>query len=139
MQALSGRFGDVMLAVDTNVLVRYLTGDDPAQARRARLLIENGQVFVGATVLLETEWVLRSVYGLSTPQIVTTLLAFAGLPNVILEDASHVALALGWAADGMDFADALHVARASACKAFVTFDERCVKAARKQKVSVRQL
>jgi predicted nucleic-acid-binding protein len=93
-----------------------------------------------APVLLETEWVLRSVYALSTPQILAALLAFAGLPNVSVEDAPRVALALGWAADGMDFADALHVARASTCKVFVTFDERCVKAARKQKeVSVRRL
>ena len=54
-----------MLAIDTNVIVRYLTGDHPQQARKARTLIESEHVFVCTTVLLETEWVLRSVYGLT--------------------------------------------------------------------------
>src|SRR5271165_3450212 len=54
-----------MLAIDTNLVVRYLVGDDPGQAARARSLIDNNDVFVCTTVLLETEWVLRSVYGFS--------------------------------------------------------------------------
>ena len=53
-----------MKALDTNVVVRYLTGDDPAQAARARAAVDAGPVFVPVTVLLESEWVLRSRYGL---------------------------------------------------------------------------
>ncbi len=48
-----------MLAIDTNVIVRYLVADDREQARRARELIDGGRVFIATTVLLETEWVLR--------------------------------------------------------------------------------
>src|ERR1041385_573755 len=52
-----------MLAIDTNVVVRYLTSDHPKQAARAEALVERQDVFVATTVLLETEWVLRSAYG----------------------------------------------------------------------------
>ena len=51
-----------MLAVDTNLIVRYLTGDHPKQSLRARALIDGEPVFVGVTVVLEVEWVLRSTY-----------------------------------------------------------------------------
>ncbi len=51
-----------MLAVDTNVVVRFLTGDEPAQAARARAIFQRETVFLGKTVLVETEWVLRSLY-----------------------------------------------------------------------------
>ena len=48
-----------MDAIDTNVIVRYLTGDHPRQSAKARSLIETRPVHVATTVLLETEWVLR--------------------------------------------------------------------------------
>jgi predicted nucleic-acid-binding protein len=120
-----------MLAIDTNVVVRYLTGDHPQQSRKARELIDRRPVFVATTVLLETEWVLRSVYGLGPQDAARALIAFAGLTNVNLEDAGLAARALDWTIQGMDFADALHLARASACSAFVTFDQRLVAAAGK--------
>lgn len=113
-----------MRAVDTNVVVRYLTGDDPVQAGKARALIENEPVFVPRTVVLEVEWVLRGVYELPARQIVAALRALAGLPGVSLEDAPIVARAMNWADEGMDFADALHLAAADRCKGFVTFDKR---------------
>lgn len=75
-----------MRAIDTNVVVRFLTGDDPAQAARARRLIEAGEIFVATSVLLESEWVLRSGYGFATERIVPALREFAGLPGVTLED-----------------------------------------------------
>jgi predicted nucleic acid-binding protein len=52
-----------MLAIDTNVVVRYLTGDDPDQAAKARRIVDGEAVLVTTTVLLETEWVLRGAYG----------------------------------------------------------------------------
>jgi predicted nucleic-acid-binding protein len=51
-----------MMALDTNVLVRYLTRDEPEEAARAKSLVERGPVFVAKTVMLESEWVLRSAY-----------------------------------------------------------------------------
>jgi predicted nucleic acid-binding protein len=113
-----------VLAVDTNVIVRYLTGDDPAQFARASALIRDEEVYVCATVLLETEWVLRSAYGFACNRIVEALAAFAGLPHVTLEDPALVAKAIEWTAGGMDFADALHLARTQHCAAFVTFDRQ---------------
>ena len=54
-----------MIAVDTNVLVRLLTGDDPAQTQRAVELFAQESILIPKTVLLETEWVLRYSYELA--------------------------------------------------------------------------
>ena len=113
-----------MLAVDTNLVVRYLTGDHPEQSAKAKAVIDETDVFVGTTVLLETEWVLRSAYGFPASQLAEALRAFAGLPRITLEAPGAVAVALDWMAAGMDFADALHLAAAEGCDAFVTFDRR---------------
>src|ERR1700744_559927 len=118
-----------MLAIDTNVIVRYLADDHPSQSARARALIDGEAVFVSATVLLETEWVLRSVYEYLARPLAKALRAFAGLPHVVIEDARFVAKALDWMEDGLDFADALHLARAKGCEAFVTFDQRFARTA----------
>ena len=120
-----------MLAIDTNVIVRYLTGDHPEQSLQARVLIDHHDVFVGTTVLLETEWVLRSAYGYRPSQVGEALRAFAGLPRVSLEDPVLAATALAWMAKGMDFADALHLAKAEGCTAFVSFDRRLAKTAKR--------
>ena len=118
-----------MLAIDTNVVVRYLTGDHLQQSAKAKALIAGHDVFVATTVLLESEWVLRSAYGFSGAAVAQALAGFAGLARVQLEDAALAARALGWAGQGMDFADALHLAKAEGCEAFVTFDRRCKRCA----------
>jgi predicted nucleic acid-binding protein len=129
-----------MLAIDTNVIVRYLTGDHPQQSRKAKALIDSEHVFICTTVLLETEWVLRSVYGFAAIEIVKAFGALAGLQSVTLEDAAMTAKALDWTARGMDFADALHLAKSHASEAFVSFDRRFVRAAKElSKVEVRAL
>ena len=76
-------------ALDTNVVVRFLTGDDPGQSARARAIIGREPVFIPRTVILETEWVLRAVYDLSPARIIPALRALAGLPDVTVEDAPH--------------------------------------------------
>jgi predicted nucleic acid-binding protein len=119
-----------MLAVDTNLIVRYLTGDHPRQSAKARAVIDGEDVFVSTTVLLETEWVLRSVYSFDSARVCAALRAFAGLPRVSLEDPALVATALDRTALGLDFADALHLGRAEDCDAFATFDHQLIKAAR---------
>ena len=113
-----------MLAVDTNVVVRYLTGDDAEQFGKASAVIRDEDIYVCTTVLLETEWVLRGAYRFGRERVVAALAAFAGLPRVTLEDPAAAAKALDWARRGMDFADALHLAKAQGCEAFVTFDQR---------------
>jgi predicted nucleic-acid-binding protein len=118
-----------VLAVDTNVIVRYLTRDDTEQFAKASALISGEDVYVCTTVLLETEWVLRRGYRFSREQVIAALIAFAGLPRVTLEDPSSTAKALDWTRRGMDFADALHLAKAQGCEAFVSFDHRLAAAA----------
>ena len=125
-----------MRAVDTNVVVRYLTGDDPAQAARARAVFDAGDVFVGTTVLLESEWVLRSVYGFSGKEVAVALRALAGLPNVRVESPAMLAEALDRAENGMDFADALHLGAAARCEAMLTFDRRFIESAKDSPVPV---
>jgi len=118
-----------MRAVDTNVIVRYLTGDDPAQADKARAVIGHEPVFVPRTVVLEVEWVLRGVYDMPTSRVISALRALAGLPGVSVEDAPMVARAMDWAEGGMDFADALHLVAAAECQGLLTFDKRFVRSA----------
>lgn len=118
-----------MLAIDTNVIVRLLANDDPDQAVKAKSLIANADVFVATTVLLETEWVLRGAYRVAKSDILAALRAFAGISTVRLEDPVRVEAALTLAAGGMDFADALHLAGAEGCEAFITFDQKMIKSA----------
>jgi predicted nucleic-acid-binding protein len=113
-----------VLAVDTNTIVRYLTADHPEQFAKASALIHGEDVYVCSTVLLETEWVLRRGYRFNRDQVSAALTAFAGLPRVTLEDAALAAKALEWMWSGLDFADALHLAKEAGCEAFVSFDQR---------------
>ena len=118
-----------MRAIDTNVLIRFLTNDDADQAVAARRAIEQGDIFIGTTVLLESEWVLRSAYGFGPAEIAGGLRGLAGLPGVTIEAPGSLARALGWMEAGMDFADALHLAGADGCTAFLSFDGKLAKAA----------
>jgi len=118
-----------MLAIDTNVFVRCLTGDHPIQSARAKALIEGEDVFVCTAVLLETEWVLRGIHDYSSQRIIAAPRAFAGLPRVEIEAPASIATAFDWADQGMDFADALHLAKAAGCNSFVTFDRKFARAA----------
>jgi predicted nucleic-acid-binding protein len=123
------RGGD-MRAIDTNVVVRYLTADDARQAKRAAAIIDGGPVFIATTVLLETEWVLRALYQREPTEIFASLRTLAGQPTVSLEQPSIVSTALSWAERGVDFADALHLAASDQCAAFVSFDKSLVKTAK---------
>ena len=116
-----------MIAIDTNVLVRLVTRDDNAQALRAAELFEHNQIYVGKTVLLETEWVLRFSYELDGKVILDTLKKIAGLPQVTLEDSPAVSEALVLFEAGMDFADALHLTSSREAAQFATFDQRLKK------------
>ncbi len=118
-----------MRAIDTNVVVRFLTADDKRQAAKARAAIEGGDIFIATTVLLESEWVLRSAYGFAPARVAAALLRLAGLPGITVEDPARLAQALDWMAGGMDFADALHLGKAEGCTAFLSFDRELIRAA----------
>lgn len=125
-----------MRALDTNIVVRYLTGDDPDQAAKARAVIDAGPVFVSTTVLLECDWVLRSAYGFGGGEVAAALRAFAGLPSVLVESSAMLAQALDRAASGMDLADSLHLGAAGRCEAMLTFDRRFIEMAEDTPVKV---
>jgi predicted nucleic-acid-binding protein len=118
-----------MIAVDTNIIVRLLTGDDAEQRARCQKLIAAERVFVSMTVVLETEWVLRSIYRHTPAQIADAFTNLLGLPNITVESPDFLASALRYVEAGLDFADALHLANAADCDGFVTFDQRLVQTA----------
>ena len=118
-----------MIAVDTNVVVRFLVRDDAKQAARAAELIRSNEIWISKTVLLETEWVLRSLYRFSPESLAEALRALAGLERVFLEDETAVAKALEWFREGLDFADALHLASAGNASQFATFDRKLARQA----------
>ena len=112
-----------MIAIDTNVIVRLLTNDDPAQVACARSLLNRETVWAGIAVLMECEWVLRAVYRLDRGVIHDALRRFTQLPQVVVEDEAHVRRVLELYRGGLDFADAVHlVAARSHATAFATFD-----------------
>src|SRR5208282_335282 len=98
-----------MTAVDTNVLVRLLTGDDVEQAAAAKSLLASQPIWIAKTVLLETGWVLRSLYGFNEDAVRNAFVKLLGLKNVRAEDEAAVADALACVVQGLEFADALHL------------------------------
>ncbi len=119
-----------MLALDTNVLVRCLTLDDPSQVPAAKaLLAHSNGVFVAKTVLLELEWVLRAAYKLPRPTIHFALGKLLGLPNLSTESPGQVRQALDGYAHGLDFADALHLFASTADEGLFTFDAQFARVA----------
>lgn len=120
-----------MISVDTNVIVRLLTGDDQPQFKRAKALFEKESIFITTTVILETEWVLRYAYQFEPLKIADAFQSLFGLSNVQLEEPLIIAEAMEWHKKNLDFADALHLAKSQASRSFATFDKKLIKKALK--------
>jgi predicted nucleic-acid-binding protein len=120
-----------MIAVDTNLLVRLLTNDDPSEAKKALRVVDSDAILIPKTVLLETEWVLRHGYEIRREIIARAFRNLLGLPRVEPEDPPAVAQALTWYESGLDFADALHLASSAKADRFATFDKAFVNQASK--------
>jgi predicted nucleic-acid-binding protein len=123
-----------MRALDTNVLARFFV-DDPddaqaAQQRPAAIAALAERSFVSVTVLLELEWVMRGFYELPNRDISRVLRALASIEHIKLEDRGAVLAAVDAFDKGLDFADALHLARSTRASGFVTFDQRLAKRAK---------
>jgi predicted nucleic-acid-binding protein len=124
-----------MLGIDTNVLVRFLVRDDEIPFERARRLIKREiaagrRVFVSQLVLMETEWVLRSRYGLSKSRITGAFSGLLDATDVGFEDEPAVEEALFvWKDTPADFADCLIGARNRrlGCRATATFDAKAAR------------
>jgi predicted nucleic-acid-binding protein len=110
-----------MSAVDTNVLIRLIITDTPEQTKSARAKLEEG-VFVSHGVLMESEWVLRSVYRLERDQIGSALRTLVTEDAVDVVDEDAVLWALDRYLEGADLTDMLHLVSATSRGPFLTFD-----------------
>lgn len=119
-----------MIALDTNVVVRFLVRDDERQARRARVLIESAaaagdRCLVTSPVLCELEWVLEGVYHASRSDIADTVRDLLTTPPFVVEDDALVRRALASYIKGKgDFSDYLlgQLGRACGARTTYTFD-----------------
>ena len=113
------------VALDTNLLVRLLVNDDPLQAQQAAALIDaSSACFVPITVALELEWVLRGAYNLPRDAVIAAFDGLLAICHLHLEQEDLVRRALDWHRQGLDFADALHLARSEGCGALISFDRQ---------------
>jgi predicted nucleic-acid-binding protein len=123
-----------MNAIDTNVLARFFVTDpEDAEASKqhpAAVRVMSEKVFVATSVVLEFEWVLRGFYQLPQVQISKVFEALCGLENVYIENRHAVLLAMNGYQNGLDFADALHLASAQSCEQFSSFDHKLRKKAK---------
>ena len=123
-----------MIALDTNILVRLVVNDEPAQARKAAARLDAGDAFfVPLTVTLELEWVLRGVYSLSVEAVTRSLESLMSIRNVHFEGEARISGALTQYARGLDFADALHLGASSDCEYLLTFDRKFSKLSVREK------
>ena len=111
-----------MVVVDTNILVRFAVNDDRKQVAQARRTIGSQDIWIGVTVLLELEWVLRSRYAYERTEVHSFLRQLLTTASVEVEDEAQVANAVEWYANGADFADAMHLARSQFRGVMLTFD-----------------
>ena len=114
-----------MKAVDTNILARYITQDDPREAELAEQALMDG-VFVSLTVLLETAWLLRSRYGFTRIEVGDAIDVILSLASVDVADSDLIRWSLDRSLAGADIADMLHIVAARHRDAFVTLDRGVV-------------
>lgn len=119
-----------MIAVDTNIVVRFLTLDDEQQYQQSYKLFQEHDVFIPDTVILETEWVLRYAYKFKASEICQALRKLFGLSNVYLTDTGLMIQVLQWHENGLDFADAFHLSQSQNCSTMYTFDNKFIKKAK---------
>ncbi len=119
-----------MITLDTNVLARLLLADDVAQLAKVKTLLEKKQKFTApTTVLLELVWVLQA-HDCSTTEIEHALQLLLRLPNFYPANAPAIEQALTWYTQGLDFADALHLALSEESVQLMSFDKKFVKSAK---------
>jgi len=124
-----------MIALDTNVLVRFLVEDDESQTRRATRLIKGALerdegLFISDIVMCETVWVLSTSYRFSRSEIVQTLSDLLRAKGVVFNSSDRLARAFqAFAANKGDFADYLirEHARAAGADTVATFDRALLK------------
>jgi predicted nucleic-acid-binding protein len=121
-----------MIAVDTNVIVRFLVGDDEKQAQAVHARFRQAEaarerLFVPLAVVLETIWVLDRAYGRSRAEIVAAFEALRGMQILQFEADPVVQRVLAEGRSGpAGLADLIiaHTAKAAGCQSVITFDKK---------------
>jgi predicted nucleic-acid-binding protein len=124
-----------VIGLDTNVIVRYIAQDDPAQSRKATALVEgefsdSSPGFIGVVVLVEVVWVAESCYAASRAEVIQIVRRLLGTRHLVVENAEVVWQALQAFEQGKsDFADCVieRCAAAAGCTKTVTFDKAAAK------------
>ncbi len=125
-----------MIGIDTNILVRYIAQDDPAQSKLATHLIEaecspSTPGYISLIVLVELAWVSESCYGASRTDIAQIVRRLLSIRQLVVQQAEVVWKALRqFEGSKADFADNLveQLALAAGCSAVMTFDKAAAKA-----------
>ena len=113
-----------MAALDTNVMVRLIVGDDARQARLAEKLVTSEPCAIAPSVLMECEWVLRGSYKLGADVIAASFRDLLALQNIDALEPVLTQQALRGYEMGLDFADALHAAQRRDGERFATFNKQ---------------
>ncbi len=120
-----------MIALDTNILVRYLAQDDDVHFRGVmRLLNRRGAAFlISDLALAETDWVLRDLYGWTAAEIAESFARLTAIHNLVFEDEARLRASLRAVREGADLADELLVrgSRVRGCRQFATFDKGVIR------------
>lgn len=123
-----------MIGLDTNVIIRYLTQDDPEQSRKANDLIEKRLSvkepgFITVISLIEIVWVLESCYDQNKDSILAVLEALLGTKQFFIEKTEAVFIAKKRFSEGKaDFSDALIavISESEGCEEVFTFDKKAL-------------
>jgi predicted nucleic-acid-binding protein len=124
-----------MIGLDTNVLVRYLTQDDPVQSRKATEIMEQRLTtanpgFVSVVTMAEIVWVLDRAYGLSAPEIAAAVERIFQVEVLVVENEQEVFAAMVALKEGLGaFADALiaELGARAGCTHTITFDRKALR------------
>jgi predicted nucleic-acid-binding protein len=124
-----------MIGLDTNILVRYLTQDDPEQSAKATELIEHRLTerdpgFVSVVAMVETVWVLDRAYGLEAQEISGAIERILQVDVLTVENEQEVFTAMIALKEGRGpFADALiaELGSRAGCRYTLTFDQKALR------------
>lgn len=124
-----------MIGLDTNILVRYLTQDDPVQSAKARDVIERRLTdespgFVSIVAMVETVWVLERAYELTPHEIVSAVERILQTDVLVVEDEQEVFTTMIALREGQgSFADAIIAALGArrGCSRTLTFDRKALR------------
>lgn len=122
-----------MIALDTNVVVRFLTQDDPVQSAEASMLLSSLSTaepgFLCREVIVELVWVLEHAYGLSRQDIAAALDGLLAARELVIEAPDRTGLAVErYRQGGAGFSDHMIALAASdaGCRATLSFDRKAV-------------